>query len=295
MNEETKDLLAHLNRGGQYAYFWTLPDKFTHWFAVGEIPPVPNGASLDVFWGVNPTNKNGTSAQRATLGTIGAMNVLYAEFDFKDFQNREACLWWVKTLAPTPTDIIESGGGLHLYWRLTEPLILDSDELRQSAAVLQAVWVQVVEGDEGAKDLARVLRVPGTLNQKYDPPAEVRIIESTGTTYPVEPFYTRVKEYLVKHPREAQRSTPAYAVDSYESGSRNRRLFSFARSCFMRGFSDSEVLAVVRVRNLERCSPSIDDREVLSIVQSAGRYGRDDGGESYDEVLEEAGRKDGAR
>jgi hypothetical protein len=38
---------------------------------------------------------------------------------------------------------------------------------------IQSAWVRLTGGDTGAKDLARVLRLPGTFNAKYDPPRKV--------------------------------------------------------------------------------------------------------------------------
>jgi hypothetical protein len=50
---------------------------------------------------------------------------------------------------------------------------LDTEDQREAARIIQYLWVEVVGGDPGAKDLTRVLRIPGTLNFKYDPPRPV--------------------------------------------------------------------------------------------------------------------------
>ena len=54
--------------------------------------------------------------------------------------------------------IIDSGGGYHCYWLLVESFVLDDDEARSRADRLQKAWVELVGGDNGARDLARVLR-----------------------------------------------------------------------------------------------------------------------------------------
>ena len=64
--------------------------------------------------------------------------------------------------------IIDSG--YHAYYLLEHPVSSsrpDSD--RKRIQDIQRRWVGLVGGDDGAKDLARVLRIPGTLNSKYDP------------------------------------------------------------------------------------------------------------------------------
>jgi hypothetical protein len=60
---------------------------------------------------------------------------------------------------------VDSGGGYQPYHLLAEPVIV-TDENRQHVADVQAAWVRLVGGDPSAKDLARVLRVPGTYNRK---------------------------------------------------------------------------------------------------------------------------------
>jgi hypothetical protein len=62
--------------------------------------------------------------------------------------------------------IVDSGGGYHCYWLLVEPFMLTTDEARARADHVQKGWVTRVGSDDGAKDLARVLRIPGTHNFK---------------------------------------------------------------------------------------------------------------------------------
>jgi hypothetical protein len=51
---------------------------------------------------------------------------------------------------------------------LKEPYVIDDHDKLLYAKTLQASWVTFTNGDKGAKDLARVLRVPGTRNMKPD-------------------------------------------------------------------------------------------------------------------------------
>ena len=79
----------------------------------------------------------------------------------------------VKSLKLPKPLLLDSGGGVHAYWPLTEQVTRDewqpvADRLKEALA------------DEGLKldvkvtsDCARVLRLPGTLNHKFDPPKEV--------------------------------------------------------------------------------------------------------------------------
>jgi len=58
------------------------------------------------------------------------------------------------------------------------PFLLTTQGDRDRARRVQAAWVAYVGGDPGAKDLARVLRVPGSRNLKYDPPRPVGVLRA---------------------------------------------------------------------------------------------------------------------
>jgi hypothetical protein len=82
--------------------------------------------------------------------------------------------------------MIDSCGGYHCYWLLDKPFIIDSAEARDHIAGIQARWVDTVGGDASAKDLYRVLRVPGTVNHKYNDAPTVSIAENNGLLYSIE-------------------------------------------------------------------------------------------------------------
>lgn len=192
------DLLDRLHDGGSYEYFWSIDrvdnKKRTQWNRVGERPDVPDDITADVYFGVHPTASIPTTSAsghpadpeflRARTGIIDAVNCVFAEFDAKDFPGgKAAALAHVNAIPEPPTVLIDSGGGYHAYWILSTGVFLESDEQRQDAADLQRAWVQYTGGDDGAKDLARVLRVPGTINHKYPHAPIVEMLTSDGPTY----------------------------------------------------------------------------------------------------------------
>jgi hypothetical protein len=83
---------------------------------------------------------------------------------------------------PHPSMVVNSGGGLHVYWISDTPL--PPHEWRPYADGLKALLVR--EGvlcDTGlTTDAARILRVPGTLNHKYNPPRPVELLHD-GQAY----------------------------------------------------------------------------------------------------------------
>jgi hypothetical protein len=72
-----------------------------------------------------------------------------------------------------PTLQVHSGGGLHVYWQLREPFSLPADAL--AATRLLRRLASHFDGDPACAEIARILRIPGTLNHKHSPPRVVAI------------------------------------------------------------------------------------------------------------------------
>lgn len=72
----------------------------------------------------------------------------------------------VQTCKPSPSVIVDSGGGYQCYWLLRETFHIETDADRERAKDAQRRWVHYVGGDPGVNDLRRVLRLPGSRNYK---------------------------------------------------------------------------------------------------------------------------------
>ncbi len=84
---------------------------------------------------------------------------------------RTALLAQLQELGLPPHVIVFSGGGFHLYWLLAETL--DAQLHREEIEAVNRGLADVLGGDRAATDVSRILRVPGFLNHKYDPPRPV--------------------------------------------------------------------------------------------------------------------------
>lgn len=94
---------------------------------------------------------------------------------------------------PQPTLWIHSGGGLYPWWLLQEDgHNLDVTENRNGWARISLQWHKALESgakrlgytyETGTHDLARVLRVPGTVNRKAGLERRCEIIESDGAYF----------------------------------------------------------------------------------------------------------------
>lgn len=63
-----------------------------------------------------------------------------------------------------PSFVVDSGGGLHIYWLLEEPTSLATEAERDHFECILRGLCEVLDGDRAATDSSRILRVAGTMN-----------------------------------------------------------------------------------------------------------------------------------
>lgn len=131
---------------------------------------------------------------------------------------------------PEPTIWIHSGGGLYPIWLLTQPHILTDVNL-DAAKALAKGWQSVIEHAAASKgwrygrgvgDLARVLRIPGTINRKEGLARPCRLITDpppTGVRYTVEELQHALDAAVA---RIAPPEQPQASVGSPTLGTVNR-------------------------------------------------------------------------
>lgn len=140
--------------------------------------------NTDTWFGVNPT----TGPARTNSGRGGAEHVtrlaaLWCDLDVKlgacrDLEHAHRIINALsETLQTRPSAITYSGHGLQPYWPIDDGHITNTEQRTHAGALLKrwgrlAVLVASGQGariDAGVYDLARVLRVPGTVNHKHTP------------------------------------------------------------------------------------------------------------------------------
>jgi hypothetical protein len=122
----------------------------------------------DVYFGVcsRRSENSGTADNCIHAWTV------WADIDFKNDgeANSRARLDQYKF---RPSIIVNSGGGIHGYWLLNEPISVQKHRARFEAALKNIA--ADLNADPAVCDIAHILRVPGTLNHKYNPPRPVFI------------------------------------------------------------------------------------------------------------------------
>ena len=126
---------------------------------------------------------------------------------------------------PEPTLWVNSGGGLYPWWLFDKPVTI-SDANRQQLTNLSSDWQEALGRSAarlgyhygtGVGDLARLLRLPGTVNRKAGRERPCRVIEDTGPEYLVEELYAALAARLGTK-EASQNSTMTATADILPSG-----------------------------------------------------------------------------
>src|SRR5690606_453162 len=164
--DSSKDLLAHLWRGGAAAYYFSLPGQNMCWASPDAPGPVPGGwQECDVYFNVHPLSHR-PARGRGGCDDIAAVNCLFADFDGKDeVMPDEYALYLPDNMGQTgsareteatakakeqafcanresykgrifarltelplyPTVVVDTGGGYHCYWFLEHTVLIDEN------------------------------------------------------------------------------------------------------------------------------------------------------------------------
>jgi len=210
-------------------------------------------ANANIFFGV--ADRKGASGKLENCLTVGC---LWVDIDFKMVPEEEA-RQLVTAFPIRPSIALRSGGGVHAYWLLRERLAVDDltllPALRGLAALLRA--------DRAAAEPARVLRVPGTRNFKYDPPREVVITQ-------FHPDQRVALAEILRHlpaPGEDNGHRPTFRMPvQIIEGARNDTLYKLGRSLKAKGLTPQAITATLEIENAQRCAPPLAQAELGDLV-----------------------------
>jgi len=204
VNSDPRTFLLDLFGGNPdqaYLLIWTLADKRSHWFQSIEDAAafVASVRNCDVYVGVGLSPEDFGPVHRCPSEKISGLVGFWADLDLASEAH-------AKTKLPTtiedalsvipaemaPTLVVATGNGAHAWWLFKEPLMFDSAQERRQTASLIARWQSLLRLNAASKgwafdrlsDLARVLRIPGTVNAK-DPrnPKDVVVHSNSGRRY----------------------------------------------------------------------------------------------------------------
>ena len=151
---------------------------------------------------------------------------------------RQALSILIHAKLPPPTMVVHSGGGLYPWWFIKEPVHIDESN-RSQLVKLSSLWQRIIADaaaqlglhyGSGVGDLARVLRIPGTINRKAGLQRPCRYTDyGTGAQYSLDGLagaLAQATHHLYPKPAQAplaQRSTVGGASANAPGTDYNRR------------------------------------------------------------------------
>jgi hypothetical protein len=294
---DRKNALAitpHLNgKPRKTSYFHSITDAVEFaaaeawrsdiWYRVGLVG--------DVEWGFQSVIAV-TSKLRGVADRTVYVPAIYAELDkgkaFETIQERDRLLEAVQ-----PSLVVQSSarGNVHIYALIRGGYVTRSVAARRCVRELNQRFRLEVE-TKGEKlfgrpvrldpvhDLARVLRLPGTVNRKRTPAEPVTLLRYEQREHSIEELERSLPPLSESASRVRQASNGGGApsrdatdnITTVPSGRRNSTLYRVAENLLFHGDDPKHVLDFIRELNRRRCQPPLDDQEVKALVMSAIKY-----------------------
>lgn len=207
----SKQFLTDLFGGkpeGTKVLIWTMPDKNSNYYI--NIPRASSIAKMveakkSVYFGLGVSSVHKTNRQRFLAKEIEGIPGLWLDLDFGDTGHKKAKLpptltdavELVKAMPLEPSYIVMSGHGVHAYWLFDQFLAFDESFTNEQAHELSHRWslkCKEIAAErkwevDSVFDLARVLRVPGTVNWKdTENPIDVSVIHRSDARYTIKSF-----------------------------------------------------------------------------------------------------------
>lgn len=164
----------------------------------------------DVYWGLGLQAQPLPSPQRGGTDTVMAIPGLWLDVDVGVHDSgkvypptRDKAMELLHALPLDPSIIVDSGYGYHAYWLFNEPFLTPSSVERDEANIASNKWQASFRQQAANRggwtvdptfEIARILRLPGTLNHKFDTKNAVTVVENDGKRYNL----SDLEEYMVE-------------------------------------------------------------------------------------------------
>lgn len=189
------DFLAALygdNPPGGATVLSVFEPDYNEWFKVSDVNRIEQRAlemstSRDVYYSVGIRGMSTWGYGRGLSTNVIAIPGLWAEFDCKgsyhkghedkNMPTKREVLDFLPQFGLKPSIILDSGGGLHVYWLFDRLWVFKSKDgwmqaqnlIKRFQTALIALFAARGWDLDNTSDLARVLRLPGTLNHHTYP------------------------------------------------------------------------------------------------------------------------------
>jgi hypothetical protein len=226
----------------------------------------------DIYFGVCSRDGRTHNGTRAGKDNIENIPGVWCDIDFKEVP-KDLVAKRLKEFPLKPSIIVQSGGGAHIYWLLKEPA-----EKSESKAVedVNHRIAAYLGGDDNACDIARVLRVPGTHNYKYEPPRPVKVSRHENLFYDIDDFLNILPEAEPQTEPQTEPQvihSPNWLNKKMAGVPKGRRDATGAKIAgyFINKLPAHDVLTILQSWNLNN-KPPLNEKDLVKIVNSISRY-----------------------
>jgi hypothetical protein len=244
-----------------------LPSKTRRFLEVAQVSRVQEFVAAqrheNCYVGV-AVRRDATSGE---LKNCTLLSAVFVDIDFKSLAEAAARAGLSRFALP-PSLVVATGGGLHAYWLLREPLDLSFDG-EMARQVLRRL-ARHLGADLKSAECAHILRLPDTRNYKYQPPRLV-----TLERHEPDRRYS-ASEILDLLPLEEDASDDRQVAPPVQEvlpeGTRDAALTSLAGTMRRRGLGELEIRAALLEVNRQRCQPPLPEADIFRIAGSVARY-----------------------
>jgi KaiC/GvpD/RAD55 family RecA-like ATPase len=219
------------------------------WAPLAEIPDIVEWLQrhnaceqqrVHAYFGANPRKaKNMSQAEGVALARC-----LFADFD--DGATVEDALSRIKAAGyPMPTAIVESGGGVHTWWRLEDP-VDDAELWHLRMKALSAA----LGSDQSICDWPRIMRLPGFINWKHEQRPLSRLWDCDPTrVYAMSAFARQAVQSVVVKSKSMSDLTRRFLEEGFTlAAGRRQTMFTVACDMAARGWGVAEATSLIMQR-----------------------------------------------
>ena len=237
------------------------PSAGRRWSPLSEIPDIvewlhrvnaDEQLRVHAYFGANPRKEKGASQAEG----VKLARCLFADFDggtdYEDAMSR------IKGAGlPWPTAILESGGGIHAWWRLDQP-VTDAEAWHVRMKAIAAA----LGSDQSICDWPRIMRLPGFVNWKHEqrPYSVLKDCDATRV-YPLARFSGQAAQTIVVTPKSMSDLTRRFLEEGFTlAAGRRQTMFTVACDFAARGWGVAEATSLIMER-MRRVGLRSDDLE----------------------------------
>jgi putative DNA primase/helicase len=179
--------IFHDKRPDDVILIWTLADKTSKYFTNADEAEAYALTRLDsdVYFGICPGGAPKSASERFTAKDVVAVPGFWADIDIDANEkamkqrprNRDDAQKLIDAIPKPVSIVVDTGHGIHAYWIFDKMFRIENEDDREVISMLTKRFLAKIQGvarKEGwqvdnTSDLARVFRVPGTMNLKGTP------------------------------------------------------------------------------------------------------------------------------